>query len=134
VILERIEGSRFSRVLPEWNGETVAVIASGASLSLGDVCRVQLAGIRTIAVNSSFLWAHFADVLYAADSHWWRWMHDGIDYPKIGVNAEEVRRRYAAFAVSDARSRAAAATSPMSRCTCSRTKARRAFRSTLKRS
>jgi hypothetical protein len=54
-------------------------------------------GIRTIAVNSSFLWADFADVLYAADSHWWRWMHDGIDYPKIGVNAEEVRRRYAAF-------------------------------------
>jgi hypothetical protein len=97
VILQTIEGTRLSRVLPAWKSETVAVIASGASLTLGDVHGVQRAGLPTIAVNSSFLWADFAEVLYAADSHFWRWMFQGIDYPKIGMDAAEVRRRFGAF-------------------------------------
>lgn len=55
-----------------WPGETVVCFASGPSLTREDVeyCRGKA---RTIAVNDTFKFAPWADVLYACDERWWRW-------------------------------------------------------------
>lgn len=49
----------------------IAIIASGPSLHLDDVAEVQRAGLYTIAVNSSWRYAPFADVIFAGDCSWW---------------------------------------------------------------
>lgn len=54
-----------------WSGRTVACVASGPSLSVEDCLAVGLAGIPTIAVNSSWRLARFAEVVYAGDPCWW---------------------------------------------------------------
>lgn len=53
-----------------FKGETVVVIASGASLTKEDVefCRGKA---RVAVVNDNYKLAPFADLLYAADPEWW---------------------------------------------------------------
>jgi len=51
-----------------------------------------------IAVNDAYLVAPFADICYFADSEWWGWHSRGIAKPKLGLTAEQVRERFAAFA------------------------------------
>lgn len=101
-ILRRLPGERFSEVVPEWKGETVVIIGGGPSLTLEQIATVRAehaAGrLRCIAVNSAYLWAPFADALYAADSHWFRWHTEGIAIPQLGLTSVEVRERFAAFA------------------------------------
>lgn len=77
MILKRIEGERFSEVLPAWRGETVALIAGGPSLTQDQIDQVREAKIKCIVVNDSYLRAPFADLLYFADSHWWTWQREG---------------------------------------------------------
>lgn len=54
----------------DWSGDTCAIVASGPSVepeaieALKGVCRV-------IVINSSFVLAPWADMLYAADGKWW---------------------------------------------------------------
>jgi hypothetical protein len=65
------------KVLPRWNperwtGETVAMLAGGPSLTPAAVEQVRRAGIRTVAINTSFRLAPWASVLYAADAKWWQ--------------------------------------------------------------
>ncbi len=61
-------------VWPDWSGETVAVIAGGASAA---VLAPQLAGrCRIIVVNLAFRLLPDADALYAADSGFWYWYKD----------------------------------------------------------
>lgn len=52
-----------------WDGETVAILASGPSMNqeVADACRI----VRTIAVNTTFKLAPWADMLYASDAPWW---------------------------------------------------------------
>lgn len=40
----------------------------------------------------------FADVLYFADSEWWEWQTKGKVKPVLGLSADDVRARFAAFA------------------------------------
>jgi hypothetical protein len=54
-----------------WRGLTVAVMASGPSMSEAVAETVRLHGVPTIAVNSTFRLAPWADALYAADKEWW---------------------------------------------------------------
>lgn len=58
-----------------WAGQTVFVLASGPSLSLDDVRLVQryayASGSPVIAVNTSFLMAKWADVLFFSHKSWW---------------------------------------------------------------
>lgn len=54
-----------------WAGRTIVVIASGPSLTPQDCDLIQKTGLTTIAVNSSWKIARFADVLYAGDTCWW---------------------------------------------------------------
>lgn len=100
MILRNIEGSRFSEVLPAWHGKRAFILACGASLTLEQVALVEAAreGAGVIAVNDAYLVAPWADVHYAADSHWHQWHMDGIPKPTLGLTAEDVRKRWASFA------------------------------------
>jgi len=61
---------------PDWEGETIAVVASGPSAKKAGVD--QLRGkTRVIAVNESWKLCPWADALYACDGNWWK-LHDGV--------------------------------------------------------
>lgn len=100
MILRR-EPDRFSVIAREWEGEAVAILGGGPSLSAEQVDLVRRAHgagrLRCIAVNDAYLVAPWADVCYFADSHWWGWHTRGIDKPGLGLTAAEVRERFAAF-------------------------------------
>lgn len=102
MILRRIENDRFSEVLPAWDGQTTVLLGGGPSLTLAQVEMVKVAheigGVRVIAVNDTYLWAPWADAHYAADAHWHRWHTDGIAMPLLGMSADQVCKRWAAFA------------------------------------
>jgi hypothetical protein len=82
VIFRRLEG-RYSEVIPAWRGETVAVIASGPSLTKEQTELVREAGFKTIVINNSYLLAPWADVLYFADFRWWEWHKDKPEYKAL---------------------------------------------------
>ena len=100
-ILQRLPNQRGSKVLQIWTG-AVVLIAGGPSVTAEQVEQVRLkhqAGkVHVIAINDAYLLAPFADVLYFADARWWAWHTEGVDRPKIGLPADEVRKRFAAFA------------------------------------
>ena len=60
-----------------WVGETVAILASGPSMSQEVADGVARRALRTIAINTTFQLAPWADILYAADGMWWdrHWKH-----------------------------------------------------------
>lgn len=99
MILRRLQGSRFSEVMNEWEGATAAILAGGESLTVERVAHASAAHaagwIRCIAVNDAYLLAPFADVLYAADASWHANHAKGIE--KLGLTAAEVRERYQGF-------------------------------------
>lgn len=100
-ILERIPGERYSRVLPLWTGLTVVLIAGGPSLTMEQVHQVRVAReldrVRVIGVNDAFLVAPWIDISYFSDAKWGKWMTDGIDKPKLGLKADEVRLRWRTY-------------------------------------
>ncbi|MAB25329.1 MAG: hypothetical protein CMK78_13435 [Pseudomonadales bacterium] len=85
-----------------WSGQTVCCIASGPSLAANDCALIEQEGLPTIAVNSSWQMARFADVIYAADPAWWDHNQHLIDVPterwssyqsadtKYGINRHRV--------------------------------------------
>jgi hypothetical protein len=54
-------------------GGSVVVMASGPSMSAAVAAKVRASGVPAIAVNTTFLLAPWAWMLYAAD---WRWWHE----------------------------------------------------------
>lgn len=58
--------------LQAFAGRTVAVIASGPSLTEDDCEAVHAAGLPTFVVNTTFRRCPWADVLVAHDSKWWQ--------------------------------------------------------------
>lgn len=101
MILARCDADGFSEAKPEWTGKTTVLIAGGPSLALDQIAQVEAARaadrIRVIAINDAFLWAPFADILYAADSQWWLWTQKGTAKPGIGLSAKQVAEKYEAF-------------------------------------
>lgn len=73
-----------------WEGATVAVLASGPSMSQTVADQVHVAGIQAIAVNTTFQLAPWAAVLYAADSAWWRNTPGALEFRGLKVSCEEV--------------------------------------------
>lgn len=85
--------------MTRWARHTVAVIASGPSLTAEDCSAVERAWIPTIAVNHSWRLARFCDVIYAGDACWWehyggeitipaeRWTHNPNVAKALGINA-----------------------------------------------
>lgn len=61
--------------------QTVAVIASGPSLTQSDCDLIEAAGLPAIAINDSWRRARFARFLYASDAAWWEVNHQRIDIP-----------------------------------------------------
>jgi hypothetical protein len=53
-----------------WPGETVALLGTGPSLSQREVDYLR-GKCRVIAINSAWVMAPWADVLYACDFRWW---------------------------------------------------------------
>lgn len=93
---------RLSTVKPTWRGAVAVIIAGGPSLTQEQVAlvhRAREAGtVRVIAVNDAYLWAPWADVMYASDSSWWQDHARGIDKPLIRISAAQQRERFEAFA------------------------------------
>ncbi len=58
-----------------WEGETVACIATGPSMSIE--VALQLRGIRTITINDAYLHAPWADLHWFCDIRWWNWHKEG---------------------------------------------------------
>lgn len=56
---------------PMWAGATVAVLASGPSMSQAVASQVRAAGIPAIVINTTHRLAPWAAMLYAADVEWW---------------------------------------------------------------
>jgi hypothetical protein len=54
-----------------WVGEHVAILASGPSMSQSIADEVMRSAVRTIAINTTYELAPWADMLYAADGQWW---------------------------------------------------------------
>jgi len=73
-----------------WEGKTVAIMASGPSMSQAAADDVREAGIPSIAVNNTFELAPWADMLYAADSGWWD-VHaqTALKFPGLKVTCHE---------------------------------------------
>lgn len=63
----------------KWPGATVVIMAAGPSLCAEDCDLVRVwrdmdpIGRRVITINTSFLAAPWADVLYGCDFAWWEW-------------------------------------------------------------
>lgn len=72
-----------------WPASTIVCVGSGPSLTLADCALIHqqhsAGAIHVIAINDAIIAVPFADVLYAADSKWWRW-HQHFrteDLPKL---------------------------------------------------
>jgi hypothetical protein len=69
-----------------WEGQTVAVLASGKSMSKAVADQVHGYGLPAIAVNKTWELAPWAQMLYAADSLWWEQNRVEFAGLKISVN------------------------------------------------
>lgn len=74
---------------PMFAGRTVAVLASGPSMSQAVADRVR--HLPRIAINSTYRLAPDADVIYASDSMWWLQHPDALGCPGIKATVEAVR-------------------------------------------
>lgn len=76
-----------------WEGRTVAVLASGESMSKAVADTVRDAELPAIVVNTTFRLAPWADLLYAADREWWTHEShaDAFRFAGLKVSVSEVR-------------------------------------------
>jgi hypothetical protein len=70
---------RYAAVERIWPGETVAILASGPSLTQADADYVR-GKARVIVVNTTYKIAPWADVLWACDARWWQWHRGAKDF------------------------------------------------------
>lgn len=61
----------FWTIPPMWAGKTIAILASGETMTRRVVEMVREAGLPTIAINTTITLAPWATMLYAADGRWW---------------------------------------------------------------
>lgn len=76
-----------------WPGETFCCIASGPSLTPEDAAAVR-GQARVIAVNSSYLAAPWADVLYACDDRWWQAHQGAKSFPGLKFTVDKRAQRW----------------------------------------
>jgi hypothetical protein len=79
--------TKFWRVPRLWPGETLAILASGPSLTQeqATLCRGRA---RAIAVNDSYLLAPWADLHYFCDAKWYEW-HRKFESPAQALFGRE---------------------------------------------
>jgi len=72
-----------------WPGQTVAILASGSSLSPNVVEAVRRAQLPVVVTNNVFHLAPWADMLYAADAGWWRYhAQEALKFKGLKVTAQ----------------------------------------------
>jgi hypothetical protein len=74
----------------QWEGATVAVMASGPSMSPMVAELVLSLRIPAIVVNNTFRLAPWADILYAADAKWWQVTPGAMEFAGKKVSCEPV--------------------------------------------
>jgi hypothetical protein len=62
---------------PRWQGETIAIVASGPTAKTAGVELLQ-AKCKIIAINESWQLCPWADALYGCDGNWWK-LHWGVE-------------------------------------------------------
>ena len=73
-----------------WVGESVAVLATGPSLTIEDVHLVYTAGFILVGVNSIWKMVPHVDILYAGDHRYWKAYIDDIE--AAGIVAKRYSR------------------------------------------
>lgn len=73
-----------------WEGNTVAVLASGPGMTKAVVDEVFASGIPTIVINNTFQLAPWADMLYAADAAWWHAHPEAKYFQGLRVTVQDV--------------------------------------------
>lgn len=78
-------------VPPMWAGRTVAVMASGPSMSQEMADKVRAARLPAIVINNTYKLAPWADLLYAADEEWWAHNpHVPAEFPGLKASVSSV--------------------------------------------
>lgn len=77
------------RIPAMWAGQTVAILASGPSMSADVAEQVREAGIPAIAINTTWRLAPWAAMLYAADVEWWHRNPDAHGFKGLKVTIQE---------------------------------------------
>lgn len=77
-------------VPPLWRGRTVAILASGPSMSQEVADLVHVAGIRAIVINDTYRLAPWSDMLYAADVQWWQQAKEASSFRGLKVSVSSV--------------------------------------------
>jgi hypothetical protein len=73
-----------------WKGESVAVLATGPSLTIPDIQACYRAGLILVGVNSCWMMAPYVDVIYAGDYRYWKAYAGDID--AAGIQAKRFSR------------------------------------------
>lgn len=68
-----------------WEGEQVAIFASGPSMNRRTVEAARIAGMKTIAINRTIELAPDADMLYASDGGFWNYYKPQMKGLKVSV-------------------------------------------------
>lgn len=76
------------RVPAMWTGRTVAVLASGPSMTPHVAAAVR--SVPTIVINDTFRLAPWAALLYAADEAWWHANPDALAFAGLKVSVASV--------------------------------------------
>lgn len=71
-----------------WAGKTVAILASGPSMSKAVADAVM--HLPTIVINSTFRLAPWASLLYATDATWWRNNTDAMRFRGVKVSMHDI--------------------------------------------
>jgi hypothetical protein len=75
-------------VPPMWQGQTVAILASGPSMS--QAVADSVLHLPRIAVNTTYQLARDAEMIYACDAVWWAKYPDAVAGPGLNVAMEAV--------------------------------------------
>ncbi len=74
-----------------FQGATVAILASGPSMTAEAAEKVRAAGLPAIAVNTTFRLAPWAEWLHGADAAWWKHTPGALTFAGIRTSMEEVQ-------------------------------------------
>lgn len=74
---------------PDWEGETIAIVASGPTAKKAGVDLLQ-GRARVIAINESWQLCPWADVLYGCDGNWWRWRQGVRAFKGLKLSSDSV--------------------------------------------
>ena len=74
-----------------FEGRTIAVLASGPSMSQAVADKIHAAGVPAIVVNNTFRLAPWASILVANDLEWWRATDDWKDFAGFRVCSQPGR-------------------------------------------